>query len=242
MRLLPKFSRLLCLGLMAGTALAADPAVTVIGVTEPLMDVIISSPTQGIVHERKYEEGSEVKKGDTILELDSTLERLEAQRRHEVAERNRTDYEATKTLFERTKSVSKEELDKKNMEYQVSVAEEQIAEEQLKRRTIVAPFDGTIVELYLQPGAGCEPYQPLLRLVQTKQCYFVGHVEGKQAAMLKLGQTVQIQVEGGQKVPGKISFIAPVADSASGLVRVKATFANPEGKIRPGLAAQMVIE
>jgi membrane fusion protein (multidrug efflux system) len=220
----------------------AEPRV-VPGITEPFMDVTLSSSVQGTIHLEHYKEGSEVKEGQVILELDSKLEELETQRRKQVMERGMSDFESTRTLFEKSKAVSKDELEKKEMEYRVAVAELGIAQEQLRRRKIVAPFTGSIVEILLQPGASCEPYQPLVRLVDTKRCYFLGHLEGSTAAELKLGQTVRIDVTG-RKAPieATISFIAPVVDSASGLARVRAVFENSDNAIRPGLAAKMTFD
>lgn len=235
---------------LAGTALfvglslpsLAEPR-AVLGITEPFMDVTLSSSVQGTIHIEHFKEGEAVKETQVILELDSKLEELETGRRRQVMEHAMSDYEATKQLFEKSKAVSKDELDKKETEYKVAVAELGIAEEQLRRRKIVAPFAGNIVEILLQPGASCEPYQPLVRLVDTSRVYFVGHIEGTAAADLKLGQTVKVEVTGSrQPVEAAISFIAPVVDSASGLARVKAIFDNAEGKVRPGLAARMIVD
>ena len=143
-------------------------------------------------------------------------------------------------LVEKTKSVSKEEADKKRMEYSVAAAEYAIAAEQLARRRILAPFEGTLCEISLHAGAACAPYQTLLRLVDTSRCYFVGHIHGRAASALRLDQPVKIEIEGGgSRTTGTICFISPVVDPASGLARVKAVFENPGGKIRPGLAARM---
>lgn len=207
------------------------------------MDVTLSSSVQGTIHLQNFKEGELVKEGGVILQLDSKLEELEMGRRREVMERALTDYEATKQLFEKSKAVSKDELDKKETEYKVAVAELGIAEEQLRRRKIIAPFSGSIVEVLLQPGASCEPYQPLVRMVDTTRVFFVGHIDGPAAADLQLGQKVKLEVAGGRaQIDAALSFIAPVVDSASGLVRVKALFDNADGKVRPGLAARMIID
>ena len=220
----------------------AEPR-AVAGITEPFMDVTVSSPVQGTIRIEHYKEGELVKEGQIVLELDSKLEELEASRRRQVMEHAMSDFEATKQLFEKSKAVSKDELDKKETEYKVAVAELGIADEQLRRRKIVAPFTGNIVELLLQAGASCEPYQPLVRLVDTSRVFFVGHIEGTAAADLKVGQTVKVEVTGArQAIEATISFIAPVVDSASGLARVKAVFDNAEGKVRPGLAARMIVD
>jgi multidrug efflux system membrane fusion protein len=78
--------------------------------------------------------------------------------------------------------------------------------------------------------------------VDTSRCYFTGHIDGVAAANLQLDAPVKIEVDGGQVVSGKIYFISPTVDAASGLVKVKAIFDNADGKIRPGLAAKMSVE
>jgi multidrug efflux pump subunit AcrA (membrane-fusion protein) len=43
-------------------------------------------------------------------------------------------------------------------------------------------------------------------------------------------------------VEGTLIYLSPVADAASGLLRIKAVFENPEGKIRPGIAGRLRID
>ena len=150
--------------------------------------------------------------------------------------------ESTRQLNQTTKSVSQEDLEKADADYRVAAADYQIAVQQLADRQLVAPFSGAITQILLKPGAAVAPYQPLVRLVDTSRCYFVGHIDGVAAAKLQLDQPVKIEVNGGQTVPGKICFISPVVDAASGLCRIKAIFDNADGTVRPGLAAQMVVE
>jgi RND family efflux transporter MFP subunit len=146
-------------------------------------------------------------------------------------------------LVTTTSSVSKEGLAKKEAEYQTAKAEYEAAEEELARRRIRAPFAGSIAEINLEVGAACAPYQPLVRLVDTSRCYFVGQIEGHLVSGLQLGAPVRIEVVGSQQsVPGKICFVSPVVDPASGLARVKALFDNADARIRPGLAARMIPE
>jgi RND family efflux transporter MFP subunit len=236
----PKF-----LALFAALALCSAGAAetkSVNGITEPFMDVELGASVAGIIHSELFKEGDSVKKGDVIIELDKRLEELEVERRKAVMDQNKMTFESTRTLSQNTKSVSKEELAKKEAEYNVSVAEYGIAVEQLAHRQIVAPFPGAITDIQLHPGAACAPYQSIVRLVDTTRCYFDGQIEGKSASNLRLDQPVKIEVEGGAIVTGKISFISPVVDPASGLAKIKALFENADGKIRPGLAAKLSAE
>ena len=44
------------------------------------------------------------------------------------------------------------------------------------------------------------------------------------------------------KLKGKIVFLSPVVDPASGLQKVRVLFDNTEGQVRPGVAGKMLIE
>jgi len=228
-------------GLFPFAGTGAEPA-SISGITEPFLDVTLSPPVSGIISAEFFKEGQTVKKGEVILQLDRRLEELEEARRKAVMERAKTDYDSTMVLVQTTKSVSKEELGKKEMDYKVAVADHDIAAEQLARRQIVAPFSGSISEISLQVGGACAPYQPVIRLVDTSRFYFVGHLEGKVASSLRLDDQVKIQVDGlADPVAGKVCYISPVVDPASGLAKIKALCENPDAKVRPGLAAKLSV-
>lgn len=224
------------------SALHGAETIQMDGITEPFHDVTLGLAAPGIIHEQFFQEGDAVEKGEVILQLDTRLEELEVARRKAVMEQNQSVLDSTLDLFQNTKSVSKQDLSKAQADADVSKAEYNIAVQQLASRRLTAPFAGRITEILLHPGAACAPYQPLVRLVDTSRCYFVGHMDGVAAARLKLDEPVQIKVAGGQTVAGKICFVSPVVDAASGLARVKAIFENPDGSIRPGLAATLVVE
>jgi len=226
-----------------GPAVRGAEIKSVNGITEPFMDVTLGASVAGIIHTELFKEGDTVKKGDVILELDKRLEEIEVERRQAVMNQNKMEFESTRALTQTTKSVSKEEFAKKEAEYNIAVAEHGVALEQLAHRQIVAPFSGVITDVLLRPGAACAPYEPLVRVVDTSRCYFIGQVEGRNASSLKLEQEVKVQVDGtATPVKAKICFISPVVDPASGLAKIKALFDNADGKIRPGRAAKMSVE
>lgn len=229
----------------AGALLGATNTVVATGITEPYLHVTMSAPVPGILAAQHFKEGDLVKEGQAILEMDKTLEELEKVRRTTIAEEKKRDYDSTAVLFEKTKSVSKEDLLKKESEYKVAVAERDIAAELVRRRIIAAPFTGQITDIYIEVGEASQEHQPLVRLVDTTHCYFVSNLEATIAARLKRDQVVKLEVETGAapvSVTGKIIFISPVVDPASGLVKIRVVFDNAEGKVRPGLAAKLVLE
>jgi RND family efflux transporter MFP subunit len=215
---------------------AADVPTT--GIVLPVLDVTLSAPVPGIVTSRKFQEGDAVKAGDVLMELDNNLERLEVERRKIVRDQKRADFDRTKNLFSATKGVSKEEVDLRESEYKVAVAEHDIAAEQLRRREVIAPNGGVITQIMLEVGEACAAYQALIHLVDTRQCYLLASIEAVQGAKLKRDQDVTVEIDlgdGKATAPGKVFFISPLVDPASGLQKLKILFDNKDGKIRPGL-------
>jgi RND family efflux transporter MFP subunit len=261
---------LLLLGLAAFCP--ADTLVTVPGVTKPIKDEILSSLVAGRITSLRVQEGDRVKKGDIILELDRRMEELEVSRRHLIWEGKvelesakarvatvQTDLQGTRRLYESTKSVSKEELNKKELEYKLSLAEVdqitlteererieyEMAVEQVKRRILHSPIDGVITKLPHEVGEICQPHQPLVRVVNTQQFYFIANIEAKFGRQLQVGQPAQVRFDdeiSRVTFEGKLSFISPVADPASGLQEIKAVFDNPQGEIRPGVAGTLTLD
>lgn len=258
----------LALTVALAVAARAWPA-TVEGITEPLHDLVISASVPGTISKVIVKEGDFVDAGATILELEKRQEELEVERRRILSESKaelnaaaaqmellKIDLEATRKLFETSKSVSKEQLLKKELEYKQAVAEHdklQLAEarekieydmalEQLRKRMITAPQSGYVVELMRKAGEDCKAQEPLVRLVDTRQCYFVANVEARAAATLATGQKIKLELPAGRQtlsVTGEVYFVSPVVDPASGLLKIKVLFENPQGRIKPGVAGLM---
>jgi RND family efflux transporter MFP subunit len=214
------------------------------GITESVFDVTLSLPAQGIVSTVRFKPGEFVQTNDVILELDDQLEQIEVERRKCIMENHKTDWESTKIVFEKSASVSRDELLKKEADYKVALAEYQEAQEQLRRRHLVAPGAGVLCEIKLHVGEAYAPYAAVVRIVDTRRCYFISDVPARFSAKLKPDQTVQLEIEDADspiKVAGRIVFISPVVDAASGLQTIKAVFENVDGKVRPGLAGKIIL-
>jgi RND family efflux transporter MFP subunit len=246
--------------------------VAVSGITEPIKDVTLSLTVAGTISTISFKEGAQIKRGQVILELDNRLEKLEVKRRKLLWESKaevesasaqeatlKSQLDSTRKLFESTGSVSKEELEKQELEHALAVAEHKrlmIAEERerieyemalqtLDRRRLRSPFQGVIIKLMLKEGETCEERQPLAQVVDTSKCVFKSNVEERIGRTLSKGQSVDLSIRTGSQSAvkkGKIVFASPVVDPASGLLEVKAEFDNRDGEVRPGVAGVLLLK
>lgn len=248
------------------------PASAASGLIEPLQQATLASTVVGRIQRVLVKEGDVVKAGQVLVELEQELEVLEVERRRLVAEnkaeieiaRERAallekEWQATAKLREATRSVSQEELDKKQIEFKLARAEtaqleirekiealeHKIAQAQLDRRLIRAPNDGVVTRVHAQPGEISEVRQPLVAIVNASSCYFVANVEPAVGARLRTGGAARVAIDtagGGPalEVAGTVDSMSPVIDSASGLRRVKILLPNRDGRITPGLVGRLV--
>ncbi len=216
------------------------------GLSEPQQDSTLGFQLAGVLASLSVKDGQAVKEGDLLASLDNELEKLEVARRALVRDAAQKDYERTKQVFDNGKSVSRDELDQKEANFKVAEVEHQVAEAQLRRRQLRAPFDGIISDHFdLDPGESVQPNAPVVRLVNPALCRFTCHVPGSVNHGLKEGTSVTIQFQLGEKTvnfAGKVEFVSPTVDAASGLQVIKATFANPERAIAPGITGKLQIK
>lgn len=253
-------------GMLLGTPAQALETDGYACVTEPYRDATLSLPVTGQIEKLHVKAGDRVKRGERLVTLESVLEELEARRRKLIWE-GKTELEAAeiqaetyqhllasmRELYQATKSVSKEELDKMELEYGTAEAERkraeiaeqrekleyQLAKANLDRKRLTAPFAGTVVDILLQEGESVEANQPLLQLVDVSKGYLVCNIEERVGRTVGKGQQLPVRIQAGEgywEGQGEVVFASPVTDAASGLVRIKLEFDNKKGVVRPGVA------
>src|SRR5215469_1417730 len=114
----------------AASTTHAGEALVINGITEPLLDVTLTVSVPGIIRSEPFDEGVAVKKGQVILELDKKLQEFEADKRKAAMEQAKSELESTRMVHATTKSVSDQELKKKETDYDVAVAEYDTAAEE----------------------------------------------------------------------------------------------------------------
>jgi HlyD family secretion protein len=107
--------------------------------------------------------------------------------------------------------------------------------------TIVAPFDGVVVEKLASEGETTNMFgTPLLKLERTDLLRLEVPVPEGELNHFSLNQSVQVRIDSlGRRVAGRIQQIVPAADSASHSFIVKIPLANQDGKLMSGMFARL---
>jgi RND family efflux transporter MFP subunit len=242
------------------------------GITEPYRDATLSATVSEPVSAILCSEGQFVRKGTVILELERQEETLEVDRRRLIAESKaevkaarqrletlQLDLDATRQLYESTRSVSREELLQRELEYKLADAELEglliaekredleyrIAQVQLEKRVIRAPFDGVIVKIYPELGENCTPQDPLFRIADITKCRLIVHLEASVSGQVEEQTSVRIRIDGASNptiLPGTVEYVSPVVDPSSGLREVKVLFDNENRRVNPGMTGTLLLK
>ena len=95
---------------------------------------------------------------------------------------------------------------------------------QQNRYTITAPIAGTITQRNVDPGQFIDPAVTVFTLSDLSHLVIVTDVDEAYATQITLGQPAVLQLVGtAATLPGKVSFVSPRVDPATGGMQVKIT-------------------
>jgi RND family efflux transporter MFP subunit len=99
----------------------------------------------------------------------------------------------------------------------------------VENMALKSPIDGWIEKLEVEAGESVNTTAEVIRVVQTDPLWIDTPVPLARAARLKAGMTARVELPGSDPsggVEGRISFVAAVADAASGTLRVRVEVPN----------------
>lgn len=211
-----------------------------IGTLKAFQGVDLTAEVQGTVQQVLFQSGEKVSLGQPLLQLDSQVEQAILATALAVRNLAQVEFQRGKNLAVK-QAISKSEFDRLNAELlkaEASVAQLQAS---LDKKRILAPFAGTIgirqvdVGDYLSPGNSVATLQDLSKL------YVDFFLPEQTVPLLALGQRVRLNVAAypGEVFEGEISAINPKVEETTRNLQVRAMLPNPEGKLLPGMFANL---
>jgi RND family efflux transporter MFP subunit len=242
------------------------------GLIIPRHDIVVGAAVPAAVSKVLAEVGQRVREGQLLMQLDDRLQALEAQRRRVIFEdqselraaRDRVRIltplvEDSRKAFQAGGSVSREELSRLELDLSSAAfrveqlqsqkareqAELSIAEQERDLRKITAPVGGVVTRVDLEIGEWAKLGEPVLQIVDAEVCYLRVNVTPTALRNLKREQLLSVQFEPALKLAparGRVTYISPAMDPASGLIELRVTLANPGWRIPPGVKASVYLE
>ena len=218
----------------------ADP---VPGLIIPLHEVLVGTPTAGIIKEILVKEGDTVTQGQVLAVLEDDMEKLEAERAAKVLEKTKFDRDATQKLLADNIATREAALGK-SIEHELARIQLEAAQVRLRQRTLRAPMQGIVVKRVKEPGEAILLNETLMQIVHIEQVYAQFYVEPAQIVALKTGSKLPLRVpslEEPRELTGEVDFVDPRLDAESGLYRIKVRLENPELRLKAGMRVEAEI-
>jgi multidrug efflux system membrane fusion protein len=254
----PAPAQLVVAGVASETA--APIEVIAIGTVQPIAMVQIKSRMDGEIATVNFEEGQEVKEGDTLFTLDDRAVKAQLQQAEANLERDRAQLDRAKLELTRQSELATrgaataQKLDDTKTAMAVfeasvraSQATLETARVNLNYTTIRAPIAGRTGSVGFKRGSIVKAVDtsptvaPLVTVTQMKPIYVnftvpERHLGDLRAAMTSGSLPVAVTVPAQPKAPvtGTLTFIDSQVDVATGTITLKAKFANDDERLWPG--------
>ncbi|HYN77913.1 MAG TPA: efflux RND transporter periplasmic adaptor subunit, partial [Lamprocystis sp. (in: g-proteobacteria)] len=223
------------------SAAVADP-VEALGTLKARESVVISANVTETVSAIYFEDGQRVQQGDLLVEMTNAEE-------HALIAEGRARVDEAKRQFERVKSLAGQRsaaqslLDTSRRDVDTARAALVAIESRLADRLIKAPFDGVLGLRNISVGTLVRPADPITTLDDVSAMKLDFSVPSIYLPDLKPGLAVTarapeyVDLTFSGAVSGVDSRIDPITRS----LQVRALIPNPEGRLRPGLLMQVVL-
>jgi membrane fusion protein (multidrug efflux system) len=196
--------------------------------------VTVANEVAGMVSAIKFESGARVKRGQVLVELDSSVER--AQLSQAIARRDLAKVSVARSrALVGQNALAKSQLDTDESELKSASAEVTGLQAQIDKKNVRAPFDGRLGIRQVNLGQYVNPGTPITVLQAVESIYVDFTLPQTEIDKLSTGMPVRIDLGGGQKIEAAVSAIDPTLDPVTRSIKVRAGIDKPGDLLRPGM-------
>jgi len=214
------------------------PTIKAVGSIQAINGIEVANEVAGVVENVEFESGDQVSKGDVLIRLDSAIDEATLRTRRVESRLAQQEFQRLSDLLPR-KAVSQSEFDQAKSNFDAAQARVNEAEAQLNKKIIRAPFDGTLGLRMVDQGEYLAVGTPIVEINMLDPIYADYTLPERVLATIERGYEVRVSVAAmpDETFSGEISAINTSVSAESRTVRVRATLANEEGRLRPGMFA-----
>ncbi len=234
--------------------------VDAVGTVEAISTVEVRAQVTGQIEKILFAPGQEVRKGQPLFELDARPFEAALKQAEAVAAKDRAQADDAKAqrarlqnLFDRG-IIPREQLDTQTASaaaLEATLAADLAAVEQarlnLQYTRIMAPITGRTGALLAHVGdlVRANDTNPLVTINQLSPIYVSFAVPGKLLVDIRRHAArgpLAVRTKGDITAEGKVTFIDNAVDPTTATINLKATFANADAQLWPGLFVQVAME
>lgn len=221
---------------------AVTRTVTAVGSLMSSESVVIRPEVSGRITAIAFTEGQPVKKGAVLIRLDDAVARATLAQAQASLVFSRADLNRASELFRQNSGTAKAR-EQALAKLQADEAAVQLAQAQLDKLTLAAPFDGVLGLRAVSVGDVVQPAAALVNLEAIDQLKLDFRVPEAYLPAVRAGQTLDVTVDAfpGRSFQGTVYAINPLLDVNGRAVVIRARVPNAGLELRPGLFARVAL-
>jgi len=209
---------------------------TAIGSLEAVQGVVVTAELTGKVVSIAFEPGTLVETGDLLVRQDTSVESAQLRAAQAEVALAKINFKRSKDLVT-AKTISQSDFDNADARFKEAVAQADNIRAMIAKKTIRAPFAGRLGIRLVDLGQTLNEGDEIVSLQALDPIYVNFLLPQQRLAQVHPGLAIRLTTDAfpGQVVSGKITAINPQVDAATRNIRIQATVANSEERLRPGM-------
>jgi membrane fusion protein (multidrug efflux system) len=200
---------------------------------------MVSADLPGVVEQIAFVSGQRVNKGDLLVRLDTKQERAQLTAAESQRELARLELARARDMLAGA-VIPQSTFDQSAAQFKQADARVGEMRAAIARKTIVAPFSGTLGIRQINLGQYLAGGAPIVSLQSLQPAYVNFSVPQQELARLARGGAVDVTSDALPAAEhGKISAFDSVIDEATRSARVQAIFDNRSSNLKPGMFVQV---
>ncbi len=203
-------------------------------------EAVLSSELAARINSISVKEMERFRKGDLLIQFDCSL--YEAQKDVVRANENSAliKLKSDEQMLQ-MRSIGKYELELSISEYEKAKSELRIAELNVERCEIRAPFDGAVEEVVVNAFESIQPQVELMKIIKTDVLELEMVVSSEWVSWLTIGHPITVYIDEIQEeFNASISGIGANVDAVSQTIQLKGTITNASSALLPGMSGRVV--
>ena len=219
-----------------------SPEIEAVGSVSAYRGADLSAEVDGIVEAIRFESGSNVQRGDVLLQLRAADEIAKLESLKASAEFAKITFERDRAQLQ-AQAISQSQFDTDSAN--LKSANAQVAQQQalVDKKTVRAPFAGRVGIRAVDLGQYIKAGDKIVTLQTLDPIHVDFNLPQQALAQIAVNQPVTVHADAATaQFRGTITAIDPKVDASTRNVQVRATLKNPEGRLLPGMFVKAVVQ
>ncbi|HEY8011608.1 MAG TPA: efflux RND transporter periplasmic adaptor subunit [Rudaea sp.] len=220
-----------------------QPELRAVGTLRAARGADLALDVAGLVTRVNVQSGDEVKEGQVLLQLRDGEDVAQLHQLEAAAALAEVTFGRAKQQLA-VQAISKADYDQAAADLKAKQAAVQQQQVNVAKKQLRAPFAGRAGIVTINPGAYLNSGTTIVTVQQVDPVFVDFFLPQKNLAEVKVGQRTALALDAfaGKAFEGEINAISPKVDNDTRNVQVEAKVPNPDGRLAPGMFANVNVD